>query len=257
MPVRTRAADSIIARLRADIASKSIPLGSRLPNERDLAAYFGVSQPTVREAIRALAAMGLIEVRHGSGAYVTANLGDFVSSTLSTLVQVEGIGILDALEVRKVLALFSIRRAAAEATDTDLARIRYAADLCEQADDIRAMAQAVVWFQVEGSRAAHSPLIFALESFLIRILVQLQLAAEADRGRAFWRQQTSRFAEYRDRVWSALSQHDEGAAVEAMTEYLDQQRSWMSNDPGLRSVTLSDPDLAAAVTTLLVDMPMP
>jgi hypothetical protein len=42
-----------------------------------------------------------------------------------------------------------------------------------------------------------------------------------------------------------------------MTEYLDQQRNWISNDPALRSVTLSDPDLAAAVTTLLVDMPMP
>src|SRR5208283_4741080 len=48
--------------------------GQRLPSERDLADRFGVSRPTVREAIIALDIQGLIEARHGSGIYVTASV---------------------------------------------------------------------------------------------------------------------------------------------------------------------------------------
>lgn len=45
--------------------------GQRLPSERDLAEEFGVSRPTVREAMIALEIRGLVETRHGSGVYVT------------------------------------------------------------------------------------------------------------------------------------------------------------------------------------------
>lgn len=53
-----------------ELARGDYPVGSRLPAERDLAARFNVSRPTVREAIIALEVQGLVEVRIGSGAYV-------------------------------------------------------------------------------------------------------------------------------------------------------------------------------------------
>ncbi|WP_421952930.1 FadR/GntR family transcriptional regulator [Pelagibacterium sp.] len=46
--------------------------GDKLPSERDLAERFSVSRPTVREAMRALSVLGVLEVRHGGGAFVTA-----------------------------------------------------------------------------------------------------------------------------------------------------------------------------------------
>jgi len=52
------------------IASGRYPVGSRLPSERDLAEEFGVSRPTVREAMIALEIRGMVEARHGSGIYV-------------------------------------------------------------------------------------------------------------------------------------------------------------------------------------------
>lgn len=57
--------------LMAEIAAGVFPVGSRLPAERDLAIQYKVSRPTVREAIIALEVRGLVEVRVGSGAYVT------------------------------------------------------------------------------------------------------------------------------------------------------------------------------------------
>jgi GntR family transcriptional repressor for pyruvate dehydrogenase complex len=57
-------------KLMAELAAGNYPMGSRLPAERELAAQFDVSRPTVREAIIALEVQGLVEVRIGSGAYV-------------------------------------------------------------------------------------------------------------------------------------------------------------------------------------------
>ena len=62
----------IADQLRALIAAGEFALGSRLPPERDLATQLGVSRPSVREALIALEVEGLVEVRMGSGIYVTA-----------------------------------------------------------------------------------------------------------------------------------------------------------------------------------------
>lgn len=53
-----------------ELAAGKYPVGSRLPAERELSAQFGLSRPTVREAIIALEVQGLVEVRMGAGAYV-------------------------------------------------------------------------------------------------------------------------------------------------------------------------------------------
>ena len=56
--------------LIAELAAGRYPVGARLPAERELAVQYGVSRPTVREAVIALEVQGLVEVRIGSGAYV-------------------------------------------------------------------------------------------------------------------------------------------------------------------------------------------
>jgi len=61
-----RIADAVAASIREN----RYPAGTRLPSERDLAEEFGVSRPTIREAMIALEIRGLVEARHGSGIYV-------------------------------------------------------------------------------------------------------------------------------------------------------------------------------------------
>ena len=63
--------EQISQKLAKAIAAGEYELGQRLPSERELAQTFGVSRPTVREAIIALELDGLVEVRLGSGVYVT------------------------------------------------------------------------------------------------------------------------------------------------------------------------------------------
>lgn len=62
--------EHVAASIAEAIGRGAYPPGARLPAERDLAEEFGVSRPTVREAMLALQIRGLVEPRHGSGAYV-------------------------------------------------------------------------------------------------------------------------------------------------------------------------------------------
>ncbi|TJZ51208.1 FadR family transcriptional regulator [Streptomyces piniterrae] len=71
-PRRSALADQVIAQLRAQITSGEWPVGSRIPTEPALVEQLGVARNTVREAVRALAHNGLLDIRQGSGTYVVA-----------------------------------------------------------------------------------------------------------------------------------------------------------------------------------------
>jgi DNA-binding FadR family transcriptional regulator len=122
----------IAEQVRGLIASGELPLGSRLPPERDLAAQLGVSRPSVREALIALEVEGLVEVRMGSGIFVTAldatpaargrvdaALGPFDIIRARALVEAE----LAAVAARqRTPALLKKLRAAVKAMEDDIAR---------------------------------------------------------------------------------------------------------------------------------------
>lgn len=230
----------IISEMMSDIASKRLGLGQQLPSQQELAAQFGVSQPTIREAISALAAMGLIEVRHGSGAYVVRNVEGFVASMLATLVQVESVGVLEVLEIRGALGVYSVSRAATNAEPQEIERMRESVKVCNEARTIPNMARSIVSFQLLCSRAAHNSLLFALESFVIKAAMKLQLSAEAGRGTEFWLDQTSRFAGHRSDLVDRIADRDVAGAVEAMQAYLAHQQDWFSSDPEMVDFTMSD-----------------
>ena len=134
MPLQTieprRLYRQIAEQLRALIASGEFALGARLPPERDLAAQLGVSRPSVREALIALEVQGLVEVRMGSGIYVTAKvpvarareieseLGPFEIIRARQLIEAE----LAALAARhKPAAALKRMRAAVKSMEDDIA----------------------------------------------------------------------------------------------------------------------------------------
>src|SRR5882757_2606616 len=82
---RGRVADQILEDLRAQILTRALPPGEKLPSERELADHYGVSPPTIREAIRVLTAMGLVDTRTGSGSVVTAQVDKLIGISIASL----------------------------------------------------------------------------------------------------------------------------------------------------------------------------
>src|SRR5213595_3121940 len=128
----TRASSSIADQIRQALVTGKPTQGSRLPPERELAEQFGVSRVTVRDALRALEAMGLIEVRVGArgGAFVTVPSGDVVGQTMSDMMMMQAISPEDIVEARLIMELGTVTIACSRATDEDVALLR---DLCVRA----------------------------------------------------------------------------------------------------------------------------
>lgn len=89
-PVATgRRSDDVAEQIRNLIVSERLAEGARLPAERDLAARFGASRPTVSQALRSLSLMGLVEVRHGSGAYVVRRPEAMVTASVNLMLDLD------------------------------------------------------------------------------------------------------------------------------------------------------------------------
>src|SRR5438132_10086855 len=114
-----RASSSIADQIRQAIVTGRLEQGQRLPPERELAEQFGVSRVTVRDALRALEAMGLIEVRVGArgGAFVTVPTGSIVGQTMSDMMMMQAITPADIVEARLVVELGTVTLACVRATD--------------------------------------------------------------------------------------------------------------------------------------------
>ncbi|MDT7642176.1 MAG: GntR family transcriptional regulator, transcriptional repressor for pyruvate dehydrogenase complex, partial [Pseudonocardiales bacterium] len=89
---RGRVADQIVDDLRGQILSGALPDGVQLPSERELASHYDVSGPTVREAVRVLTAMGLLNTRNGSRTTVTARGDAMLAMSIASVVQFEKTG---------------------------------------------------------------------------------------------------------------------------------------------------------------------
>jgi GntR family transcriptional regulator, transcriptional repressor for pyruvate dehydrogenase complex len=102
MASRLRSSDHVLEQLREAIISGRIRPGERLPAERDLCEEFGVGRPTLREALRSLEAVGMIEVRPGKsgGSYAVTPSEATVGDALAALVNLRGASLEDLAEFR-------------------------------------------------------------------------------------------------------------------------------------------------------------
>ena len=128
-PVRpTRASSDVVAQIREAILSGRVKPGDRLPTERDMAQQFGVSRVTIRDALRALEAGGLIRVKIGGGGgpYVTQPDIGVLRDSLSAHFQLHGATLRELAEARMALETTAARLAAERATEGDLAALKAA-----------------------------------------------------------------------------------------------------------------------------------
>src|SRR5256714_8180162 len=105
--------------MRELVASGEWPLGQRIPPESELVTALGVGRNTVREAVRALAHSGLLEVRQGDGTYVRTT-----SEVSGAIRRLCGTELREVLQVRRSLEVEGARLAATARTEAELRKLR-------------------------------------------------------------------------------------------------------------------------------------
>ncbi|MGH2734197.1 MAG: FadR/GntR family transcriptional regulator [Actinomycetota bacterium] len=162
-PVETgRMSGAIVEQVRDLIASGHLKPGHRLPSERELAERFKVSRVTVRDALRALETMGLVDIRVGAagGAFVTAPSTAIVGEGIRNMLMTGVISPEHVAEVRLLIEVGVVRLAVARATEDDIERLK---DVCARSEDaLRADAYETALsteFHTSLAHAAHNPAI--------------------------------------------------------------------------------------------------
>ena len=132
MSVTTKAIDSI----RAMIRSGELRPGDRLPPEHELAERLGVSRGSLREAVRALSQINVLDVRRGDGTYVTSLApSELLSGMVFAMELLQSHGLEEVVEVRRLLLPSAAALAAQRVTDEQLAEMQSVIDQLERATD--------------------------------------------------------------------------------------------------------------------------
>ncbi|WP_131740461.1 FadR/GntR family transcriptional regulator [Actinomadura roseirufa] len=155
--------DAVLDQIQAQVNGGSWRVGDRIPAELDLAAQLGVSRPAVREAIRALSHVGVLEVRRGDGTYVSSG-----ADPRPLLRRVARATARDVFEVQLAYDVQAARLAARRRTAADLARLEdllRARDEAAEADEFGA---ADARFHLGVAEAGRNPVLIEAMRFFLR-----------------------------------------------------------------------------------------
>jgi GntR family transcriptional regulator, transcriptional repressor for pyruvate dehydrogenase complex len=158
-------------------AFRDLPPGTRVPSERELTKDLGVGRSTVREALNALAVLGVLTIRHGQGAFIAEDASpDGSDASHSVLTQaLERAETREFIEARLMVEVEVTRLAAQRRTDDDLQRIETV--LGEQqrrlsGDDVEATVDVAASFNVVLAEAAHNELLAAMIRTFVELMVE-------------------------------------------------------------------------------------
>ncbi|WP_318843138.1 FadR/GntR family transcriptional regulator [Myceligenerans pegani] len=180
---------SEVARALLDyILSGQVGPGQKLPSERQLSDALGVGRSVVREGIKSLGLLGLLEFRHGGGTYVRSSESDLLPRAIEWGLLLGERRVTDLVEARQHLEVLLAELAAVRRTDTQLSAIRAAKDRMDEARTTEQFVAADVDFHLAVATASNNSALANIHSSiasLLRVWIHrnIEAAGSFDRSR--------------------------------------------------------------------------
>jgi DNA-binding FadR family transcriptional regulator len=214
---KTRVAEEVADRIRVLMLDGTFPAGQPLPSERHLAERFGVSRGSIRDALRTLETIGLLETRHGQGTFPHELSVDRLVAPLASVMAYRADLQGELLDVRRMFEPAVARVAALRATDEDLADLQRILDAQRQKLKIghSAITEDTA-FHAVLARATRNRVVMSIMATLNDLLVDSRTQSLRQRGRP------ARSIEGHEAVVAALRRKDAEGASQAMYRHIDQ-----------------------------------
>lgn len=240
-PFEGVAAELVVGHIRELIEHGDLGPGDRLPAERELALRVGVSRPSVRAGLRALAAMGVVQSRHGAGTFIRGGPPMLGSEPLSFLAALHGFTRDEMFEARRVLEVGAAGLAAQRATGDQLATIsEEITGMYASMDDPQSFLVHDIKFHRAVAAAAANPILASLVEMVSGIFYE-QRRKTAGRARDL-----KEAADLHRSIYNALRSRDPERARRMMDEHLDVARQRQAAEAGDGLVHEGDPAVAVA-----------
>jgi GntR family transcriptional repressor for pyruvate dehydrogenase complex len=213
---RQSLSDRLARQIRGSIQSGDFRRGDRLPPIMEMARRFGVGHPTIREALKKLEAMGVVDIRHGSGVFVSRSEEVLVLASPDYSGLLTKKLLIDLIRARTPLEMQSVSDAVHNATAEHLIEMRRLLTTArESLDDDDRLNMANMGFHQQIARGSGNVVLAQLLSVLHelfreeqRLILGLGASREGDH------------AEHRA-ILDAVEQRDEALAVERMRAHLE------------------------------------
>ncbi|WP_152397035.1 FadR/GntR family transcriptional regulator [Paenibacillus guangzhouensis] len=217
--------EEIIEQLKRLILDGRVKVGEKLPSTKELSERFGVGRSTMREALSALKAMGLIEIRQGGGCTViSSSVMEIEMPELSSL-RMNRSTVLELIEARKALEVSNAALAAEKATDEDKRKLRaIVAEMEQTIGDDQAGERTDLEFHLMLAQATHNSVLLRLfES----IAEQMERAIQQTRRVELYanRSVSARLYEEHLSICEAIQQGQPAEAEQAMRAHLQHVES--------------------------------
>ena len=214
---KTRVAEEVANRIRTLILNGTFPQGEPLPSERTLTEQFGVSRGSIRDALRMLETIGLIETQHGRGTFPRELTVDRLVAPLASMMTFQHELQDELLDVRRMFEPAVARVAAARATDEDFADLQRIVDA--QQRKLKKGQSAIVEdteFHAALARSTRNRVVVSLMATLNDLLVESRKLTLKQKGRP------AKSIEGHEAVVAALRRRDAEGAAKAMYRHIDQ-----------------------------------
>jgi GntR family transcriptional repressor for pyruvate dehydrogenase complex len=225
---RLSLSDHIVEQIAELIARGALKPGDRIPSEKQLCEKFGVGRTSVREALRSLSVMGVLESRMGDGTFVASDVSRFLERSFQWGLLLNPKVVDDLIETRLMLESHNAHLAAAKAGPDDLARMDEAVRQMEAAvDDPEQYLEHDLQFHLAIAQATQNSI---LQNLLSTTRGYLQAWIRETLARPDMSEKRARLsiAEHR-RILRALRNKDAEAARQAMAAHI------LSSSADLRS----------------------
>ena len=214
---KTRVAEEVADRIRMLMLEGTFPPGEPLPSERHLAERFGVSRGSIRDALRTLETIGLVETRHGQGTFPHELSVDRLVAPLASVMSYRADLQDELLDVRRMFEPAVARAAALRATDEDLADLQRLLEA--QRQKLKANQSAIIEdtaFHAILARATRNRVVISIMATLNDLLVESRTESLRQEGRP------ARSVDGHEAVVAALRRRDAEGASQAMYNHIDQ-----------------------------------
>jgi DNA-binding FadR family transcriptional regulator len=215
--------DEAIIKIKEMILSGRVRPGGKLPREADLAAELGLSRNSLREAVKALTLVNVLDVRQGDGTYATSLAPSLLLEALSFIVDFHNDDtVLDFLEVRRILEPSATALAAIRMADSDKVSLGKVLESVTVDTPVEELVAADLEFHRQIAVGASNPVLASLVD---------NMSAPTTRAR-IWRGMTERgalertLAEHRA-IYGAIMASDADLARSWATVHIAGIESWL------------------------------
>lgn len=217
--------EEITEQIKGLIIAGNLKVGDKLPSTKEMSERFGVGRSTTREALSALKAMGLIEIKQGGGCTVISSIPSEIELPELKSLRMNRETLLELLEARQSFEVSNAAIAAVKRTDSDLAILKaLITDMKNSVGDDIEGERTDLLFHLTLAKATHNSILVRLfES----ITSQIETAIHEIRRVELYanRSVAARLYEEHSAIYEAVSRQDAAAASLYMKQHLDHVES--------------------------------